>query len=153
MDIFQLIRLNEKDDFFSAIDQININMVNEFKQNLLHEAVGHGSNKIGRELIKRGINVNHQERNGQTPLHYSALHKNYELARCILENGGDVNIRDVHGNNALWTAVFNAKGDYKMVELFLEFGGDVYTKNKYGRSPFDFAKQIKSEALIKLLSL
>jgi ankyrin repeat protein len=60
-------------------------------------------------------------------------------------------LEDIYGNQALWTAVFNAKGNYTVVEAFLKFKQDVEHKNKYGKSPLDFAKQITDQFLIKIL--
>jgi ankyrin repeat protein len=105
------------------------------------------------DLLSRGINVNQRDKKGRTPLHYAAAHNRLSLAKEIINKGGDINIADVHGNNALWTAVFNARGNYELVELFVEKGGDSLTKNKYNRSPLDFANQINDKKLIELLTI
>ena len=151
-DFFQVVRLDDRASYYSSINNIDINMVDDDNQNLLQEAIAHGNSFIGQDLIKREININHQDKSGLTPLHYVAAHYNPELAEAILTEGGDVNIRDSHGNNALWTAVFNAKGRYDIVKMFISNGGDAYTKNNHHRSPLDFARQIKDEQLIDILS-
>lgn len=149
---FQAIRLNEWETYLTLIEAVDINSLNEYQQNFLHEAVAYGANRIAEQLIAKGVNLNQQERNGQTPLHYAAQYKNEEVARMILEAGGDCNVRDNFNNNALWTAVFNARGDYQVVRLLISHGADVHTKNNAGRSPIDFANQIKDQTLISLLT-
>jgi ankyrin repeat protein len=150
-DLFQIVRLGDKARFFSLIERAEIDQLNEFGQNLLHEAIAGKNTELGEELIRRGINVNQQDPRGQTPLHYSALHKNPALAKKIIENGGDLGLLDAHGNQPLWTAVFNAKEDYEIVSLFRRCGGNPRHTNKHGRSPLDFAKQIGNQTLIAIL--
>jgi uncharacterized protein len=152
MDIFQIVICNETEDFYSCIDLIDINIKNEDDANLLHKAIAYNHTDIGIELIRRGINVNCQDSEGLTPLHCTAWYKNYEIAKLILDNGGNINIKDIHGNAPLWAAVFNAKGDYRVVELLLKYGANPHHKNKYGKSPLDFAQQIKDQQLITLLT-
>lgn len=96
--------------------------------------------------------MNQQDRNGQTPIHFAAAHSNVALARAIVESGADLSIKDAHGNTPLWTAVFNAKGHYDIVETLVKNGADADTKNNAGKSPLAFARQIHDERLLSLLS-
>lgn len=151
MDIFQMVRCDSRDDILRAIGSIDINILNEDKENLLHEAIAHNP-EIALELIERNINVNQQTKNNAAPLHYAAHHNQLEIARKIIEKGGDINLTDKHGNNPLWYAVFFAKGHYDLVKLLMKHGADPHNKNKAGRSALDFAKQIDDKVLIDLLS-
>lgn len=152
MDIFQDVRFGGLDDYRSYIDKIDINILDKNSSNLLHAAISYKKPKIALDLISRGINVNQQGNKGMTPLQYAIEHNQPELVHAIINAGGEVNIRDSYGNNALWTAVFNARGNYELVKLILENGGDAFTKNKAGRSPLDFANQIGNNDLVKLLN-
>ncbi|MBC8152128.1 MAG: ankyrin repeat domain-containing protein [Bacteroidetes bacterium] len=151
-DIFRAARFDQWENFVELIDEVDINVLNEYQQNLLHEATAKGAIRIAKELITLGINLNQQDRNGQTPLHYAALRKNADIAQAILKAGGNTNIRDNHGNNALWTAAFNARGDYSVVDTLLLFHADATTRNAAGRSPLDFASQINDRKMIELLT-
>lgn len=151
MDLFGIVASNSEKEFYSAINKSNINVVNEFGQNLLHEAVANNSTKLGLELIRRGIDVNHQDSEGSTPLHYAGMHQTEELARAILEAGGNPSIKDVFGNNALAAAVVHPQRNDKIVKMMFQHGADPRSKNKAGVSPLDFAKQIKAKRLIALL--
>ncbi len=149
--IFQIIRLKEYKQYDQMISSVSLDAVDEDNQTLLHEAVISGNEYVVNDLLERGIKPNIQDKNGLTPLHYAALYKQLYIAQVIIENGGDVNIVDSHGNNSLWTATFNARGTYyDMVELFVKASGDCHHKNKYGKSAFDFAKQINDKKLLQL---
>jgi ankyrin repeat protein len=106
---------------------------------------------IGLDLIERGIDVNHKDDKGQTSLHYCGVYRNLELAESILLNGGDPNIRDVYRNNAMWTSVFNARGNYELVKLLVVNGGGIASKNTSNRSTLDFARQINEQKLLDIL--
>lgn len=152
MNIFQIVRLNELDNYFANIDSININILNKYSENLLHQTGTNNCIEIAKDLISKGINVNQRGYKGSTPLQYLLEGKHSILIRMVIEAGADVNIRDNYGNNALWTATFNARGDYEFVELILEKGGEAFTKNKAGRSPLDLANQFNDKILIDLLT-
>ena len=131
----------------------DINVTNENGANLLHVAIAYKNFTAISELMRLDINVNVQDYKGQTPLHYAAIFQSQEAAEAILAKGGDISLVDSHGNSALWSAVFHARGKYSMVELMLRNGGAKLAnqKNLHGRSPIDFAKQIDDEHLAQLL--
>jgi len=151
MDLFQIIRRGDLGQFKSSSHGVDLDVVNEFGQTPLHEAVVWNPD-IGRELIKRGVNVNARDNNGQTPLHYAVIHRKAAMAREILDHGGDVAVKDKYGNGPLWNAVFHAKGDYRLVEMLLSRGADPNNKNNSQKSPLDFARTIKDQRLIELLT-
>ena len=151
-EIFSIIRVGTYEQYEKNIVVVDIDCCNEYKQNLLQEAIAASKNDIAKDLINRDIDINHQDSNGQVPLHYCAQYLNIEIARLLLSKNADINIEDAYGNNPLWTAVFNARGDYRMVELFIEYNANIYHLNKAGRSPLDFAKQIDDTKLVQILS-
>jgi ankyrin repeat protein len=150
MDIFQIIRRGSLDEFLNAVKSVDINVVNEEGENMLHEAIAYNPD-YAPMLIDMNIELNQQTKENATPLHYAAHHKQLEIARKIIEGGGNLNIVDKHGNNPLWYAVFFAKGNYEMVQLFMNHKADPLNKNNAGRSALDFATQIKDAELIKIL--
>jgi len=152
IDMFQVVRNNEADIFFSEVGNFDVSQINENGQNLLHEAVAYNNVLLGGKLIEMGVDVNGLDSKSQTPLHYAANYNAQALAEVILRHGGNLGIEDCYGNQALWTAVFNARGDYGLVLEFLRYGPDVNHRNKAGRSPLDFARQIGDQALIDILS-
>jgi len=151
MDPFQEIRLGHESELRNAISDEDIVTLNEHRQNLLHEAVAYKRLEIGKELIRRGIFVNHQDDEGGTPLHYAAAHRDPIFTKVLLENGANPNIHDQYGNGPLWAAVFNAKGFYDVVALLMDAGANPNHRNKHDRSPLDFAQQIKDNQLVAIL--
>lgn len=151
-DVFQAVRRDERKLFHAIISQIDINVLNDRGQNLLHEAIACDNQELAEELVTRGVNINHQDENGQIPLHFAAHHHNAAIAELILKQKGRLDVEDKYGNQPLWTAVFDARGDYRMVKLFLGNGADPLHKNSAGRSPVDFAVQIKDQSLVSLLN-
>jgi len=151
IDLFQAIRLNDENAFYSEIDHVDVNQVNEDGQNMLHEAVAYNNFPFAKELIKRNIDVNHRDIKSQTPLHYAANHRVLDIAELILNSGGSLNVEDEYGNQPTWTAVFSARGSYEIVNCFLKFKPDIRHKNRAGRSPLDFANQINDRQLVTIL--
>lgn len=151
MDIFQLIRNNLNDDLANKKSSIDINTLNEFGENLLHEAIEVKNVFAAKILLEKGVNVNHQDKQGNTPLHYIGEMPNVELLNLVLENGGDLSISNIHGNTPVWTMVFNVRGNYSLIDAIKKYNPDVNIKNKAGRSPLDFAKQINDQTLISKL--
>ncbi|SHM45196.1 Ankyrin repeat-containing protein [Chryseobacterium carnipullorum] len=152
-DVFEMIEFNDLEDLEKIVNENNVNFfVNEFGQNLLHEAITQDKPEIFNYLLYCNIDNNKLDREGKTPLHYSTAHNNYNLTKLLLEsNGIEKGIKDQHGNNPMWVAVFNSRGHYDIVKLLMEHGIDAQSKNTSGRSALDFARQIKDEELVQIL--
>lgn len=151
-DIFTIVQYGNLETFIKKFSQSDINKKSEIGSGLLHYAIVGENYDIALFLLQKGIDVNMTNSDGQTPLHLISFYPNLEVAKKILEKGGSINIRDKYGNNALWSAVFNCKGkNYEIVDLFMQYNPDTTTKNKAGRSPLDFAKQVGNEKLINML--
>ncbi|MBC3811548.1 ankyrin repeat domain-containing protein [Undibacterium aquatile] len=149
--IFQSVRTGDVSLFSSLIDNIDVNSTNEFSQNMLHEAIAHKQLIFVDRLLSRKINVDQKDHKGQTPLHYCAMHNFYDAVFQLIASGANIFVSDDYGNEALWTAVFNARGKYDTVKILVQRGANVNHKNKSNRSPLDFAIQIEDEDMIALL--
>ena len=149
--IFYIVKNGLYEQYLNLITSIDINCQNQYGQNLLQEAIESNIDEIAIDLVNRKIDVNHQDIKGFSSLHYCAQYCNMRVAELLLKDNAYINIEDSYGNNPLWTAVFNARGNYQMVELFIKYGADAHNKNKANRSPIDFAKQIEDTYMIKIL--
>lgn len=151
--VFQFVRLNNLNEFKKTVDRDNVNLyINEYNQNLLHEAISNNSLDIIDYLFKINININYQDEEGKTPLHYAVLYKNIYTINLLLSNKLiNKNISDIYGNNSMWIAVFNARGEYDIVKLLKKYDVDYLSKNNNGMSPLDFAKNIEDIELINIL--
>ena len=153
MNIFSLINQGIENEYFKLIEKYDINTVNQYGQSLLYEAIVFYQENIALDLISRKINLDIQDKiKGHAALHLVSMYPNIKIAEKILEYGGNVNLIDYYGNSPLWYAVFNSRGNYDFVKLFLKYKAKSEFKNKANRSPLDFAIQIEDNFLIKLLS-
>lgn len=151
-DLFTIAKFGDLKTFKEKFD---IELINEKSDgsSLLHYAISGNNFDISSFLIEKGIDINMKNADGQTALHLICMNQDLEVAEKLLQKGIDVDIKDKYGNNALWVAVFNCKGkNYKMVELLMNYNPDILNKNKAGRSPLDFAKQVGNERLINILT-
>ncbi|MDN3693601.1 ankyrin repeat domain-containing protein [Chryseobacterium tructae] len=142
--VFQLVRINQ---FESLKEEVNANNVNEFinklHQNLLQEAIVSKNYEIVTYLLNCDIDVNHSDKDGKTPLHYSIANNDFQSTQSLLKKESiEINKKDIYGNNALWVAVFHARGYYNIVKLMKQSGADSNSKNNNNKSPLDFARQI-----------
>ena len=128
----------------TALATVDINILSPSGKGLLHSAAGKsGSIEMAAELIRRGIDLNHQDEDGSTALLIATVWKRRDVAEAILEAGGRVDISDKHGNQPLWYAIFDPHCDYEMIELLLRWGANLQHRNNFGKSPLDLA-QVKN---------
>jgi ankyrin repeat protein len=153
LDIYDMAEDNLIDDLNKLLAQgVNVNTKDEFGYTALHYAISRKNKTIAMILLEHGADVTIQDDDGATPLDYAAEYNLYVVAEAILKKDPQaLNIEDKHGNQPLWTATFNAKGNYEMIKQFMNFAPDVNHKNKHGKSPLDFAQQINDESLVNLL--
>gem|GEM_PF-3600425 len=52
-DLFSMINLKKNKDFLQKLDEVNINLLDEYKSNFLQEAIAFNNNEIAFELISR----------------------------------------------------------------------------------------------------
>ncbi len=151
-DIYTLAKFGDIEDFKEMFVKEHINNKSEYGSGLLHYAISGNKFDIALFLINNGIDLNMTNSEGQTALQLICVNQNLNVAKELLKKGINIDLRDKHGNNGIWTAVFNCKGkNYEMVKLIMEYKPDIYSKNKAGRSPIDFARQIDDKDLLNIL--
>lgn len=150
--IFQMIRLNDHASLQAISGKYTPDITNEDGQSLMHEAASFNSVECASELLKNSCPINMQDPKGMTPLHYAVANSSYNVAKLLLESGVDASLVDKYGNEPLWTATFNARGEYEIVKLFANSNSSPDHKNNNGKSPLDFANQIKDGYLIDILN-
>jgi ankyrin repeat protein len=67
----------------------------------LFSAVSQGSDRTIRDLLRKGADVNLQDKNGCTPLSIAAIKGNVSTVKLFLESGADANVPCNHGPNPL----------------------------------------------------
>ena len=125
-----LIVNNDKKSLRKLIDKHGVDAYDRYKRTILINSVAKGNMEITKFALDNSANINFQDQSGYTSLHFCALYKYSEITDLLIEKGVDVNIRDEHGNPPIWTAIFNAKGDFSIVRKLYKAGADIETKNK-----------------------
>lgn len=111
----------------------------DFEEDILDMLLCHE----GKELIKfefwyislfTGINVTLKNKEGSTPLHYFVAKYRFpnchEIFKVFIDKGADVNEKNNYGETPLHKAIFNKHVKLIMVQLLINAGADVNTKNQ-----------------------
>ena len=117
-DIFQIVRLDDQNSLIDILDTIDINLVNNSGQSLVHEAAANNSANCLEILLKNKAKTDFQDKRGMAPLHYAAANSSLECVALLKDKGANASISDEYGNQPLWTATFNARGNYEIVSIF-----------------------------------
>jgi ankyrin repeat protein len=131
---------NEK--VIKLLSELGIDSQDSYLRNPLIWATFYNNIELLAWLIKNGANIDHQDRNGYCALHFAGQQKSIDSAKLLLENDADINLMDIHGNPPIWTAIFNSKGNYELVRLYVLKGADLDSENKHNISPRKLAETI-----------
>jgi ankyrin repeat protein len=102
-------------------------------------------------LIEAGVDQTYavpewpkEDENGTTRLMRAVAENRYLALKVLLAAGEDLNRKDKTGDTALFYAIRNC--NYRMVKFLLENGADVNVENHYEQKPWQYAKQLLSQA-------
>ena len=103
-------------------------------------------------LLQYNADTNIAKRNGTTPLHLAAKKNKENYISALLRNNANPNIQNkLYSQTPTHLAIIN-KANEEMLNVFCEHGADIYgIKDKYDKTPFDYAKELKDEDYINLL--
>jgi ankyrin repeat protein len=146
--------LNLVSELQSAIAKgADLDEKDQFGATPLHYAVAERNDYLVGILLEHGADVLAQDMDGKTSLHYAIEYRLPSVAERLLRKSTKVvHISDKFGNQPLWTAAFNANGDYELVSLLLSFGGDARHCNSVNLTPLDIASRKSDDALLYILS-
>ncbi|KAL7554566.1 hypothetical protein ACHAWF_019034 [Thalassiosira exigua] len=69
-------------------DPFNLNRVDEHGNTLMHIAAQTGNIRIGKLLLRKGVNPNHQNKQGQTPGHFAVAYHFFKFASWMFDEKG-----------------------------------------------------------------
>ncbi|XP_069119150.1 ankyrin repeat domain-containing protein 46-like [Argopecten irradians] len=103
----------------------------------LREAVNNFEIEKAEILLESGqYDVNEQDGCGRTVLFIPVCRGQAVLVKLLIEHGADVRVLDNNDNSALhWC------GNTEVLELLVEYGGDISQRNKLGLTPRDMASR------------
>ena len=112
----------------------------------LFEAIKNGQVDKMRRLIKRGAELNSQNKMGKSPLSWAIDKNQIEIVQVLLT---EYNLNSKMINNALFDAVH--LGDIDIAKLLIENGADINTQKEFGNTSLHLAVREKNFDLVKLL--
>lgn len=84
-----------------------------------------------------------------TILHYSVEKGAYDFVDILVYNGADPNTKNKYGETPVHIA---SRNDFdEIMELLLEFGGDITIKNNHQRSALNLATTLKSKKVLRVI--
>ncbi len=98
----------------------DIHAIDEDGNNLLHHIAWNRQLPLVKQLVKKGISINHINHQQKSPLLLSTQWSDWEAARYLVEAGADVNHTDKYGNSPIEYA--SGKGNTELVKLLLSKG-------------------------------
>jgi len=121
-------------DALAADPRTDLNATNPANETALMYLAVAGQTERAKALISRGAQVN---RLGWTPLHYAASKGNLDTAKLLLSHKAMVNAPSPEGTTPIMMAAFS--GEMPMVQLLLNAGADITTRNLKGQNAVDWA--------------
>ena len=96
-----------------------------------------GSEKITKELLRNGAEVNARDYHGRTALHHAVIGQSKRVVVELLENGADITAKDNDGRTAVHLAA--AIRALEILKVLLEEGADVNVRDNDGKTPLQLA--------------
>lgn len=107
----------------------DINELDQSDCSLLQLAISYNKWDIAKDLIKRGINLDNQDKNGSTALHYLCVgNTNPEILENVLKAGANPDIRNKEKMTPLFLVrricYADSEEKYRLMRMFLDYGAD-----------------------------
>lgn len=128
-----------------------VNLAAKNGETPIYEAVKSKNYGMTALLIDKGAKVNIQNIYGDTVLKTAIQSdvKNLKIITLLLEKGADQNIKNIHGETILHEAV--RMGDEHIIRLLMNYKPDLKAKDKFGKTPLDWAKERKAANIINII--
>lgn len=106
--------------------ELDPNYRNRLGKSLLHAAASGGAMDAANKLLKRGANIDAQDKYDRSPLHLAVRRNRKAMVKFLVERGAQLGTEDRTGATPLWWAAKN--GLHDVVSLLMEKGALVAPK-------------------------
>lgn len=146
MDIWNACKEGNLEYFKTCIDECENIEDTEYYMLMASEK---GHKNIVEFLLKRGVNIDAQDRQGETALMCASRYERKDIVKLLLDKGANIEAR----NNAGWTALMEASRfeHEDIVELLLDHGADTETVDQEGFTVLLYACRHEHKNIVELL--
>jgi len=136
------IREGNNENVKRLLKEVGIDALDSYQRTSLIWASFFNNTDLLNWLIDNGANINHQDRNGFSALHFIGKEQNFDSALVLINRKADLELKDNNGNTPLMDAIFNSKGVYNIVDLFIQSGANLDNVNNHEMTPRLLAESI-----------
>ncbi|MFD1630070.1 ankyrin repeat domain-containing protein [Pseudopedobacter beijingensis] len=129
------IRDGNNENVKKLLSEVGIDALDGYQRTSLIWTAFYNNMVLLKWLIDNGANINHQDRNGFSALHFAVKEQRFDAIEILIKNKADLELKDSNGNTPLMDAIFNSKGDYKIVALFIDSGANPDNVNNHEITP------------------
>ena len=108
-----------------------------------------GQANIAEILIKKGVNLNLQDKKGDTALMMAIIRGLANIAELLIKKGADITLQNTNGETALTLAIY--KNQIKIIKLLIKKGAKLNLQNIEENIAFNMALYNGQKKIVKLL--
>lgn len=112
-------------------NDVNKEAVTKMGRKALHIAAIRGNFEVVSLLVQAGCELDYQDQDLCTPLHYAAAHGDEKILRELLGKKPNTTLKNYQGMTP-----YDLSQDYKIREIFEEYGIKTNDESGYGRTPY-----------------
>lgn len=136
------IRDGKNENVKKILTELGIDALDGYQRTSLIWTAFYNNAELLKWLIDNGANINHQDRNGFSALHFAVKEQRFDVTEILINNKADLELKDSNGNTPLMDAIFNSKGNYKIVALFIDAGANPDNINNHEMTPRHLAESM-----------
>jgi ankyrin repeat protein len=129
------IRDSNNENVKKLLSEVGIDALDGYQRTSLIWTSFYNNTELLKWLLDNGANINHQDKNGFSSLHFAVKDHRFEATEILINSKADLELKDSNGNTPLMDAIFNSKGDYKIVALLIDSGANLDNVNNHEMTP------------------